>query len=200
MIADGVAIDFHTLLRIKEHLVRVLGFDNISLTPSVSGQTFFVEFGEAKEIPAVALPCVNELLLVLDAHYPLDLASLGLGLQGQDGTPAPLLVGSPYVDVSLRLFCTVVDLTLLPVLTLKALLETLSIIVYKHDFEKTLLRPLQQTLRRAVTRALELLLKDINFECRQQALSVVQAYIKRWHNSMGSFIQSVIHSLNKGWG
>lgn len=189
MIAEGVAIDFHSHLRIKEHLVRVLGFDDISLTPLVSGQSFFVQFGEAKEIPEVALPCIHELLSVLDAPHPLDLTGVGHQGEGLDGTSAPLLVGSPYIDVSLGLFSTVDDLAGLPTLTLKSMLEALTIMIYKHDFEKSFLRVTQQTLRKAVARALQLLSEEINFECRQQAMSVVQAYIKRWHNSVGSFVQ-----------
>lgn len=193
MIANGVPIIFPDILRIKEHLVRALGFEDIALIPSVNGQTFFVEFGEVKGIPEVSLPCVNELLMVLDAPHPLDLASFGLGLQGKDGSSLPLLVGSPYVDIALGLICTVTNLTTLPALTLKSMLDALTLSIYKHDFEKTLLRSLQRTLRRAVSRALDLLLEDVNFECRQQALSAVQAYIKRWQISPGPFVQYVVY-------
>lgn len=191
MISDGIAIDFPTLLSLKEYLVRQLGFDNISLRPLANGLSYFVEFDEAKEIPEISLPCMHELCLLLDSPHPLDLASLGLGLQGQDGTTAPLLVGSPFVDVLLALFCTVTQLSTLPVLTLKDMLESIAIIIYKHDFEKTLLRPQQQMLRKAVMRSLSLVVEEINYECRQLALSVAHAYIKRWPNSSGGIITCV---------
>jgi hypothetical protein len=191
LIAAGVPVDFHNLLRIKEHLVRVLGFNNISLRPSMGGQTSFVEFGDVTEIPEAAYPCIHELIVVLDSRHALDFGVLSLGLQGQDGTSAPLLVGSAYVDMFLSMFCSVTDLSVLPPLTMKCMLEALTIIIYKQDFEKTLLRNLKPILRNAVNRALHLLLQDISYECRQQALSVVQAYTKRWHGSLGNFIQYV---------
>ncbi|KAJ7582678.1 hypothetical protein C8J56DRAFT_1167735 [Mycena floridula] len=198
MISNGIPIDFFNLSKLKFHLVSVLGFDEIKLRPSVNGQTHFVDFGSTSSIPEAALPCVNELLLVLDARYPLDLSLFGLNTNmGQDGSSSPLLVGSVYVDVALGLFCTLDDLSDLPALTLKALLEALAITIYKHDFEKSLLRPLQKTLRRAVLRALDLLLEDINYECQQQAMSVVQAYVKRWQHSIGSFSHVAVEQVAK---
>ncbi len=189
MIAGGIKIEYNDVLHIKHHLVRAFGFDKVQSTPTSNGHTFFVEFGEAEEIPELAYPCVTELTVVLDAHHVLNLNSISTGIQESADSTTPLLIGAPYVDVCLGLFCTVRDPESLPVLILKSMVEALGIIIYKHNFEKVYLRHLQQTLRRAVSRALELLLLDINYECRQLALSVVQAYIKRWHGSIRSFVQ-----------
>ncbi|KAG7452502.1 uncharacterized protein BT62DRAFT_879722 [Guyanagaster necrorhizus] len=197
MIAEGIKIEYNDVLRIKHHLVRALGFDKIALAPTSNGHTFFVEFGETKDIPEVAYPCVTELTVVLDAHHVLDLSTISTGIQESADSTTPLLIGAPYVDVCLGLFCTVRAPESLPVLVLKSMLEALGIVIYKHNFEKVYLRHLQQTLRRAVSRALELLLLDINYECRQLALSVVQAYIKRWHGSIRSFVHFAIEQVAK---
>ncbi|KAK0483676.1 hypothetical protein IW261DRAFT_1464504 [Armillaria novae-zelandiae] len=197
MIAGGIKIEYNDVLRIKHHLVRAFGFDKVASVPTSNGHTFFVEFGEAEEIPELAYPCVTELTVVLDAHHVLNLNTINTGIQESADSTTPLLIGAPYVDVCLGLFCTVRDPESLPVLVLKSMIEALGIIVYKHNFEKVYLRHLQQTLRRAVSRALELLLLDINYECRQLALSVVQAYIKRWHGSIRSFVHFAIEQVAK---
>jgi hypothetical protein len=188
MIADGIAIDNFTLLKIKAHLVQVIGFNDVTVVPAPSGHTFYVRFGEVREIPQLAFPCISELLSVLDAHHPVNLAPSAMGSHTEDGHSSPLLVGSIFVDVSLGMFCTVRDFSSLPVLTAKSMLEALVIIIYKHDFESRTLKHLQQNLRRAVMRALELLLQDISYELRQLALSITQAFIKRWHSFMGSLL------------
>lgn len=189
MIADGITVDSLTLLKLKAHLVRVFGFKDVSVVPSPDGHAFHVRFGEAPEIPELALPCVKGLMSVLDAHYSVDLtpSTMGVG-HGQDEKQSSLLVGSVFVDVSLAMFCTVRDLSALPVLIVKNMLEALCIIIYKHDLASHTLMHLQQNLRRAVVRALELLVQDVGYELRQLALSAVQAFIKRWHSFMGSII------------
>ncbi|KAK0197058.1 hypothetical protein F5146DRAFT_1099379 [Armillaria mellea] len=189
-IAGGIKIEYNDLLRIKHHLVRAFGFDRVALTPTSNGHTFFVEFGEAEEIPEFAYPCVAELTVVLDAHHVLNLNSISTGIQESADSSTPLLIGAPYVDVCLGLFCTVRNPESLPVLVLKSMIEALGIVIYKHNFEK-------RTLQRAASRALELLLLDINYECRQLALSVVQAYIKRWHGSIRSFVHFAIEQVAK---
>jgi hypothetical protein len=189
MITDGIVIDSSLLLKLKVHLVRIIGFGDISVMSSLSGHTFHIQFGEVSEIPEWSLPCVHGLLPVLDAYHTVDLPHFAMvGANEQDERPLSLLVGSVFVDVVLAMFCTIPDLTTLPVLALKALLETLCVIIYKHDFESRALRHLQQALRRAVLRALDILSQDISYELRQLALSVIQAFIKRWHTFMGSIV------------
>lgn len=189
MIADGIIIDSFTLLKIKVHLVQVIGFNDVSVVPSQSGHSFQVQFGEVHEIPQIALPCVNQLLLVLDAYHSVDLAPAAMaGANELDERPIPLLVGSIFVDMFLAMFCTVKDLTALPVSVSKSMLETLCVVIYKHDFESRALRHLQQTLRRAVARGLDILSEDIGYDLCQLVLSVTQAFVNRWHTFMGSII------------
>ena len=46
MVADGIEIDLFSLLRLKDQLLRVLGFEEVSLVPSPTGHTFHVRSGE----------------------------------------------------------------------------------------------------------------------------------------------------------
>ena len=126
---------------------------------------------------------------MFDAHYHVELLpSSMMGHIAQDDRPASILVGSVFVDLFLAMFSAIRDFTSLPLLTLKGLLETLCVIVYKHDFENKVQRHLQQPLRRAVSRVLDLLSEAISYDIRQLALSLVQAFIKRCHTFMGPII------------
>ncbi|GLB34930.1 putative response to drug [Lyophyllum shimeji] len=198
MIADGIAVDSFVLLKLKHHLVQVTGFCDVSVVPSQNGQSFHVQFGEVSEIPDIALPCVNQLLPVMDSSHAVDIAPSAMaGVNELDGKPVLMLVGSIFVDVFLAMFCTLRELSFLPILTFKNMLETLCVIIYKHDFESRTLRHLQQTLRRAVVRALDCLAADVSYDLRQLALSVVQAFVKRWHTFMGSTIYTAVESVAK---
>lgn len=189
MIADGLVIDSFFLLKLKVHLVRIIGFNGISVISSPSGHSFYVRFGEVYEISEQALPCVHDLQLVLDAYHTVDLPRFALvGENEEDETSLSLLVGSVFVDVALLMFCTLRDLLALPVLTVKALLEILCVIIYKHDFASQAFMHLQPILRRAISRVLDVLSQDISYELCQLALSVIQAFIKRWHSFMGSIV------------
>lgn len=179
MIADGITIDLFSFLKIKYHLVTILGFEGAGLVPAPSGHTFHVQFGEVRAINEHALPCIHSLMVLVDAYRPLEISPSAItGVE--DETSVELLVGSLIVDVVLGLFNKVGDLSTLPALYLKTLLRTLIIIIYKHDLESTPLRHMREPLRRAVRRASDLLLIDLSYELRQLVLSLVQSYMKKW--------------------
>lgn len=189
MIADGIAIDSYSLLRIKVHLAQVTGFRDVTVMPSQSGQSFQIHIGDIGEIPEIALPCINQLLRVFDAPHPIQLNPWTMvGRQAQDERVVSILVGSVFVDMFLVMFCSVKDSLSLPLLTFKSMLETLCVIIYKHDFESTALKHLQKTLRHAVLQVLNILSEDISYDLRQLALSITQAFIKRWPTFMGSTV------------
>ncbi|KAF7363482.1 hypothetical protein MSAN_01004100 [Mycena sanguinolenta] len=177
MLADGIPISAFDLQKIKP----------LRSTTKLSMSSL----GMLSIFPEPSLPCVNELLSVLDAPY-----AINLDLPGPDSVSSTFLVGSTFVDISLNLFCTG-ELLMLPVLTLKSLVESLGVIIYKHNFEHRLMRHLQPTLRRAVQRALELMLDDVSYEVRQLALSVTQAFIKRWPAYTGTIIYTSIEQIAK---
>ena len=105
-----------------------------------------------------------------------------------DDVNCNVLVGSAFVDLALAAFDSAADMGKAPVLALKALLENVVIVFYKHDLESRALRHLQHAARRAVLRVLELLVEDISYELRQLCLSVVQAFISRCYEFMGSVV------------
>ncbi|KAF7323012.1 hypothetical protein HMN09_00080900 [Mycena chlorophos] len=184
MIADGIAIDSFTLQKIKAALVKAIGFSEVTVTPSVTGQGIDVYFGDAQGVPDASLPCLNELLSVLDSPHVIA------------SEQHSYLVGSRLADVALNLFCTG-ELQLLPTLTLKSLVESLGVIIYKHDFEGRHLKHLQPTLRKAVLRALDLMLEDVSYEIRQLALSATQAFVKRWPAFIGTILYASIEQVSK---
>lgn len=179
MIADGINIDLFSFLKIKLHLVIALGFSGATLIPAPSGHSFYVHYGDIKKINHYALPCINGLMALLDAYRPFDLSPSAMtGVE--DDSVASLPVGAAVVDVFLSLFGQVDDLADLPFIYAKAMLQTLTIVICKHDIENAPLRHLREQLRKAVRKASDLLILEIGYELRQLALSACQAYLKRW--------------------
>ncbi|KAF7304918.1 hypothetical protein MKEN_01206100 [Mycena kentingensis (nom. inval.)] len=181
MIADGIPIDLFALQKLKVSLVRALGFADVVATPSANGD-IQVQFGDAQAVPDASLPCLNELLSVLDSSHVI--------------TSNSLLVGSALVDIPFNLFCTG-ELHLLPILTLKALLESLAVCIYKHNFDHPNMKALQPTLRRVILRALDLMLDDVSYEIRQLALSATQAFVKRWPAYIGTLLYTSVERVSK---
>ncbi|KAH8117558.1 hypothetical protein DFH11DRAFT_1504486 [Phellopilus nigrolimitatus] len=182
MIADGIPIDIFSFLKIKLQLVAMLGFTGTALVPAPSGHSFHVQFGELKTVNPYALPCVQGLMALLDASRPFEFSSSALIASGaDDDTKHTLLAGSVVVDVFLGLFNHLVDnLQDFPYLQTKTLLQTLVIVIYKHDIESTVLRHLREQLRRAMKSTSDLLLRDVGYELRQLALTAIQAFRKKW--------------------
>ncbi|KAF8628329.1 hypothetical protein AX15_003874 [Amanita polypyramis BW_CC] len=198
MIANGVPVNVSTLLRVKKHLVELMGFENVTEIFHPDGQTARVEF---KDIPIVfeeAIPCIGKLTAVFDSSSPFELTrSTMIFAHSQDDKPSKLLVGSLFVDVILVMFCSLKDLLSFPALTLKGILESLCIITYKHDFESPPLIHLHHRLRQAVLRSLEVITEDIGYESRQVVLSFVQGFIKQCGKFMGNVIYKAVEQLAK---
>jgi hypothetical protein len=175
MIGSGISIDLPTLLKLKKHLVHVLGFSNISTVRSPGSQLLCVTFDHTRTTVHDASPCMDELLTVLDASHPFSLVASAMtqSLPPNDA-PASLLIGSIFVDIPLALITGSEDLLNLPILTTKRLIECLLIVMYKHDMESLPLRHLQGNLRRAVRQALNLVPTKLGDELRQFALTVAQ--------------------------
>ena len=191
MISSGIDINLLTLLRLKKHLVHILGFSNISTLSTPASQVFCVAFEYTRRTDRDVSACMDELLSVLDASHPFSVVASAMteSLPPNDA-PASLLIGSIFVDVSLALITGSEDSDLLnlPFLTIKRLIECLLVVMYKHDMGSRPLRHLQGTLRKAVRRVLNLVLTGISYELRQLCLTVAQTYIKLWPNTSGSFV------------
>jgi len=194
MIEDKVNIDIFSLLKIKFHLAQVIGFSDVSIVPASSGHAFHVRLGDLGNMSEQGIPCVNQLPVVLDAGHPFDLAPSAVGgPYVEDDTPSSLLVGAIFVDVSLAILSLTTNLLSLPILTIKSMLESLMIVIYKHNLDAKPLKHLHSSLMRAVRRAMELVSQDISYEIRQLALSAVQAYVKRWPTIRNVFVLYVCH-------
>jgi hypothetical protein len=189
MIEGKVNIDIFSLLKIKFHLAQVVGFSDVSIVPASSGHAFHVRLGKFGNVSEQGIPCVNQLPIILDAGHPFELAPSAVGgPYVEDDTQYSLLVGTIFVDVSLTILSLTTNLLSLPVLTIKSMLESLMIIIYKHDLDAKPLKHLHGSLMRAVRRAMELVSQDISYEIRELALSVIQAYVKRWPTIRNVFV------------
>lgn len=191
MMADGIDVDIFSLLRLKDQLLRVLGFEDVSLVPSPTGHTFYVQFGEIRTVSRWADPCITDMVALFDSANPYDVPCSAMGgPYSDDDSLVSLLIGSPYIDVILNIFKHAHRLTFLAPLTLKNLLKCLVIVMQKHDLDSKPLKHLQGDLRESVRRTLTILLdtETLSQELRQLALTVIQVFTKRWPNIMGSFI------------
>ena len=193
MISSGINVDLLTLLKLKSRLVHTLGFSGVAAVPSSAGQTagqiFYVAFEHKRTTAWDVSPCIDELFSVLDASHPFSIvASAMTESLAPNDAPVPLLVGSIFVDVLLALITGSEDLLDMPFLTAKRLVESLLVVMYKHDMESQPLRHLQGSLRRAVVRVLSLVPTGLSYELRQLSLTAAQTYIKLWPNTSGSFV------------
>lgn len=189
MISSGIDVDLLTMLRLKKHLVRILGFSNVSTVSAPASQVFYVTFEHRISTDRDVSSCMDELLSVLDASRPFSVVASAMAESPpSDDAPASLLVGSIFVDVFLALITGSEDLLDLPFLTTKRLIECLLVVMYKHDMGSRPLRHLQGSLRKAVRRILNLVPTRINYELRQLCLTVAHTYIKLWPNISGGFV------------
>ncbi|KAL4074405.1 hypothetical protein V8B97DRAFT_1868478 [Scleroderma yunnanense] len=180
MMESGMEVDVLSCLKLKLHLAKVLGFNDVEAVPTSGGKAFFVRFEQLESIPESCFPCVHAFPRMLDASHDFELPPSVMGSSlVDDDKPCRVLVGAVFVDLVLAVMCSSLDLLSLPVLTLRSLLEALMVIVFKHDFGSMAIKHLDVLLRKALRRTLELLLLEISYELRQLALSVIQTYIKR---------------------
>ncbi|KAH8106968.1 hypothetical protein BXZ70DRAFT_1003857 [Cristinia sonorae] len=208
MVADGLSIDVASALKLKGHTFTLLGFKDVTLVPfGPSGYSFYVKSNGIRDVTQGSYPCLSDLTLLFDSSHPLFVAPSGMGspYAAEDETPARLLVGSIFVDLLLEIFIQAQGLEKLPPLTLKNMLKSMTIVIYKHDFDSKPLRHLQGNLRRAIRRVLDLLVEfsGLNHELRQQCLTICQAFIKAWPSVIGIFLcdavestTHLLHSLN----
>ncbi|PIL24081.1 hypothetical protein GSI_13832 [Ganoderma sinense ZZ0214-1] len=195
MVAEGISIDVGQLLKLKEHLARALGFAEVAMMAVGNANHFYVRFNSLDAVRETAYPCLNELMLTMDSAQPYSLVSSAMGGRHSDDEPgAPLLVGSIFVDLFLEAFIQCENLDTLPPLVLKNMLKSLIIVIYKHDFDTRPLKLYQAHLRRAVKRALDLLLEELSYDLRQLVLTVCRAFIKRWPHLIGNFVCDAIES------
>ncbi|EJD52997.1 hypothetical protein AURDEDRAFT_180591 [Auricularia subglabra TFB-10046 SS5] len=180
MIANGITIPVRPLLKLKQHLVRTMGFALVDLAPTSFGGDYHVVFRDLQELQESAYPCMNPLLKVLDAaeyiKYPLS----AMGVESETDPVMDGLIGEFFVDVSLRILSNATNLAKLPYVVQRALIEALIVIIHKHDVEHNqALKVLQQELRSAVRAATDLLVLDASYDIRHLALTTGLVFLKR---------------------
>ncbi|KAF9246494.1 hypothetical protein BU15DRAFT_40292 [Melanogaster broomeanus] len=180
MMESGIEIDLFSCRKLKLHLAKVIGFNDVEAVPTPSGRAFYIRFENLVNIPVSCYPCIHAFPRILDAPHSFDLppSMMGSPLVDDDKT-CRVLIGTIWIDLVLSVICSIEDLLTLPVFTLKSLLESLMVVIFKHDFSSLAIKHLDVMLRRALRKSLDLLLLDISYELRQVTLSVIQTYIRR---------------------
>jgi len=182
MLSDGAIVDDITLVKIKAQLVKSLGFRDVLITPAgVNGHSSQLSYGEIKSIPESAYPCFGNLISLLDSWHKVELPSPVINMNSyDDGKEVEVLIGSPFADIPINILATYEHVLLLPVLVVKHLLESIHVIVYKHDFEGHSHNLFSSHFfRRAIMRSLDLLVTDVPFEVRQIAFLTIQSFFRR---------------------
>jgi len=194
MISDGTKIDSFSLMKLKIQFVQFMGFSNISVVPTHNRQSFYLRYSDIGDVFDSGVPCVEEMAHVVDSSYYVELPQSALGIaNSHDDKMVSVLVGAIFLDATLCILCTLRDLTALPVMALKSLLESLYIILQKYDFEDGLFSHMQTLLRKAILRVVAMMSKDdISYELRSLALTIAQASIKRFHTFLGPAVPCVL--------
>ena len=182
MIANGITIDVFSFLKLKLQLAILLGFSDAILVPAKNGHSFHVQLAKSSSLNPGAYSCIHSMMIAVDSDKTMDIAASAMTPSiAEDETTYSILVGSIIVDVVLGVFhCLFDHLKDFPYIQLKFLLQTLVIVIYKHDLECPALKHLREVLRGVVKRMSDLLLQGIGHECKHLAISVIQAYRKRW--------------------
>ncbi|KIL00116.1 hypothetical protein PAXRUDRAFT_821994 [Paxillus rubicundulus Ve08.2h10] len=180
MMESGIEIDLLSCRKLKLHLAKIIGFNDVEAVPTPSGRAFYIRFQNLENIPVSCYPCIHVLPRILDAPHAFDLTPSMMGSPlVDDDRPCRVLIGTIWVDLVLSIICAIEEPLSLPVLTLKSLLESLMAIIFKHDFSSLAIKHLDVILRKALRKTVDLLLLDISYELRQVALSAIQTYIRR---------------------
>lgn len=186
-ISAGLPVDTNSYMTVKFHLLRVLGFKNVAIVPSVTAQSFYISYTRLQSVPDYAWPCADELLTLFDSASYLPV-SPAMTSASQDEEQQPMLVGTIFVDVLLTMIIDAPDFLLLPYMSAKMLLESLIVVIHKHDFDSKALSYLFGSLRAAAKRALSVALSEAPYDLRQLGVSVASTFIKTRHNDAGSFV------------
>jgi len=191
-LSAGIFVESEHYVAIKLHLLRAMGFKNVASHPSLFGQTSYV----LDATPELAWPCIDELLLLLDSAATISISQVMLGLPQPEDIFNEMLVGTVFIEPLLAFIGAHEDLLSIPYASAKALLHSLTVVLYKHNVDsgkdgKPLLR-LHTPIRTAVRRALLFARSDAPYDLRQLGLSVAYAFIKTRPGMAGSFVPYVL--------
>ncbi|KAF8590616.1 hypothetical protein K439DRAFT_1382139 [Ramaria rubella] len=177
LIADKVEVDVVSLLKIKFILAKVFGFTNTSLQHVASGQTFHVHFEDLPLIQEDSFSCINPLMHVLDAPHQVILSPSSLGVTSNDA-PVTGLVGDVFVDLIAKLWENATIVQTLPYSALRGLLESMLLIIAKHELNSPSLNHLDELMCKAIKTVSELVTWECSYDIRHLCLAVMLAFLQ----------------------
>ncbi|KAM0750456.1 hypothetical protein T439DRAFT_381136 [Meredithblackwellia eburnea MCA 4105] len=134
MVAEGIELDRpSTLVKIKYHVFRALGFENVTLKPSQSNGTLQVALGPfaPARLPSSSLSTLASLKRALDCSKQA--LSYRDGPPGETAGSSQDLIGSAFLDIIPALIQSGIGFDKFTFLQLRDSLECLSISVFKHN-------------------------------------------------------------------
>lgn len=155
---------------IKLELARFLGFQETA-----------TRFRHLDAISEQALPCVDELVNLIDAYHLLEQVPLGRVGTEEDSS---ISVGGAFTEIALAVITEIRDPLDLPVITQRNLITCMLIILNKHDLEHRQLEYLQNDMRQALRRLSTFLPGSVTVEAQQLALSVWAVSVRQWAHLM----------------
>jgi hypothetical protein len=124
----------------------------------------------------------------------MELGLASFALAPDPDAPPRCPVGSIFVDATLRVIRSI-DLSTLPYLIRRSLLECLIVIIHKYDLVRPPFRHLSEELTEAVKHVTESVLEDTSQDHRQLALSVAQGFLQRWPDYSAKILRCVRFSV-----
>ncbi|KZT61428.1 hypothetical protein CALCODRAFT_9999 [Calocera cornea HHB12733] len=197
LVAHGVVIQALDLLKVKVFLARQLGFSKAVLRIAGDG-TCHVAPGPVSvpEPPEQGLACLAATKRVLDASTKISVSPSILGVNLPPDAAVPCLIGAPLVDLVLIVLRATQDLATMSHLVLRSWLESLIIIILKHDMRSPVLKHLDTDLKTAVARTTEILTSNAPYDNRQLALTVNQCYVKKFGGEGGAILSRQINAVS----
>jgi hypothetical protein len=172
LIAAGHKLSLGTVQAVKLEFARFIGFRETG-----------PRLRHLDAISEQALPCVDELVNLIDAYHALETApSTRTGAEEE----AVQSVGGAFAEIALAIITEIQDPSSLPVVTQRNMITCMLIILNKHDMENRTLNHLQNDMRQALRRLSEFLAGDATTEVQQLVLSVWAVSARHWAHLMTS--------------
>ncbi|KAI9498426.1 hypothetical protein BDB00DRAFT_754914 [Zychaea mexicana] len=203
MLGSNLPVDTVQISRLKYILVDCMGFNNCRRY--VTSGEWVVTFGSMTYDPAN--PLQNSFLIaasrglkkIMDSFAPLPaetVASMAPDVLEQNRVELAenSSPGVHFIDVVLKLFNSGVDVTSLNHMMLKIWLETILIVMYKHNI---LEREFEHSIVNCMKQIIELLTKEISEENKLLILEILKCLLRRSDHLTAMVLSKQIMALGK---
>ncbi|KAK4518369.1 uncharacterized protein ATC70_001722 [Mucor velutinosus] len=203
MLSNHLSIEPAQIARLKFILVQQMNFQNCQLFND--GGEITVEFGLLQYNPkdparvAVMISCIRGLKKIMDSFAPLPaetvaaMASDSLE-QSRMNLSENSSPGVHFIDVVLKMMNSGIDLTKLGHMMLKAWLEIVLIVVYKHNI---LDREYEQHIVTCMKQIIDLLTEDVSEENKLLILEILKCLLRRSDHLTAMVLSKQILALGK---